>query len=427
MFIDNNQFISGYIDDSVQQVEKPVCTKRKYFEENSPIANKSILNKKQKIGKENVINFTPIAEGNDRQLFKVGPLTSEKEVVNIANAVINQNREPFIKLRGCGLSLTHERLYKNEKKLIGNGEFKITYQATSISLKNEEKKPIACLKVDDKVIKTDLILNIYESEDGKEKVYSDFSDISSLDLSLKEVEIQKSFDHPNIVKIFDFHVYDRKDSSTKRLAIYAEKCDETLQKAILEKKLSFNQKIKIIRGIASAVAYIHSKGFTYNDLKPDNILLLGNEGKLTDFGTCVEIGKRAPLLCLRTLTPEARGKTEEMRSLKSTLRNKIDKLKEITPEEARKYQQSLEHLKSDPSTDVYHFGIVLWHLFDPNQKKEYFDNCSTSFRTILENKEERFKGWENTALMQLIDDCLNPDPTKRPTMQEVDARLGLIN
>jgi serine/threonine protein kinase len=52
---------------------------------------------------------------------------------------------------------------------------------------------------------------------------------------------------------------------------------------VYEKKL-------IIRGIVSAVSYLHREGISHGDLKPENIVLMKDGGvKLIDFGYCKEM------------------------------------------------------------------------------------------------------------------------------------------
>lgn len=82
--------------------------------------------------------------------------------------------------------------------------------------------------------------------------------------------------HENLIKSFpiDFQL---------RSAILMELGQETLDIKIKFAFLRFEQKMKIILQILSAVAFLHSIGISHNDLKPDNIIFVDEVPKLFDF------------------------------------------------------------------------------------------------------------------------------------------------
>ncbi|MDD1679618.1 MAG: serine/threonine protein kinase [Methanomicrobiales archaeon] len=93
---------------------------------------------------------------------------------------------------------------------------------------------------------------------------------------LKEILAWQSLSHPNIVSITDASILPYP-------AVEMEYIPQSL--ADLEKPMGIPAALKIVRGVASGLAYAHEKGVIHRDIKPENILLTA-EGipKITDWG-----------------------------------------------------------------------------------------------------------------------------------------------
>ena len=113
--------------------------------------------------------------------------------------------------------------------------------------------------------------------------------ISGIQSLVKEAILLSGFDHPNIVKIFDF--------KPNPPTIIMEYCAKGSLRQVLDKRINLPLKYKIflIRSICSGLGYVHSKGIVHGDLKCDNILLSDEKQvkidnllfpipKLADFG-----------------------------------------------------------------------------------------------------------------------------------------------
>ena len=127
------------------------------------------------------------------------------------------------------------------------------------------------------------------------KCKADNSHSNSVEI-IKQINILKSLDHPNIIKVYEFYLTD------KYIYIINELCTggELFNKIVEVKYFTESTACFIMRQLLSAVAYCHDKGVIHRDLKPENILIEDSEEKnkeyfnikIIDFGTCELIKKK---------------------------------------------------------------------------------------------------------------------------------------
>jgi len=58
-------------------------------------------------------------------------------------------------------------------------------------------------------------------------------------------------------------------------------------------ELTLKDAIRILRDVASALAYAHERGLVHRDIKPDNVMLSGGEALVTDFGVAKALSASA--------------------------------------------------------------------------------------------------------------------------------------
>jgi serine/threonine protein kinase len=165
-----------------------------------------------------------------------------------------------------------------------------------------------------------------------------------------------------------------------------------------ESKLSLLQRIQsVVLGVATAMAYLHSKNIVHRDLKPDNIGFDAyGDVKLFDFGLACPVGQQSHydvVGSLRYMAPEA----------------------------------MLARSPGLPA-DVYSFGIVLWELVTLKKPYAQIATKADSARAKLLEKVaeggQRPSTWgvPGKSMRRLIVDCWDQNQHARPSF----VRIKLI-
>lgn len=107
-------------------------------------------------------------------------------------------------------------------------------------------------------------------------------------IAIKEAELLKRFDHPNIIKIFDFE----NDPFTGEARMILEHMPENTLELYENQQFGLSEEqVKCILFQSSlGLAYIHDQGIIHRDIKPENILINKQtaEIKLIDFGLAIQ-------------------------------------------------------------------------------------------------------------------------------------------
>ena len=97
----------------------------------------------------------------------------------------------------------------------------------------------------------------------------------------------------------------------------------------------------------------------------------------------------------------------------------------------------LETPSADPESNVYSLGVILFEMITGRLPYSVDNGPSSDWasdylkmdqpsREMVDPTLKSFQEEELKKLLQVVKDCVHPDPSQRPTMREVTARLKEI-
>ncbi|XVF67515.1 hypothetical protein PTKIN_Ptkin10aG0127400 [Pterospermum kingtungense] len=268
--------------------------------------------------------------------------------------------------------------------------------------------------------------------------------------------------HPNLVKICGFYWGD-----DEKLVIYEYISNGSLACSTYRKSassspcyLSLEARLKIARGVARGLAYIHEKKQVHGHIKPSNILLNSNmEPLISDLGLDRLVSSGNSSSCnYKASNSSARFLLSTQRSTASRDGLPADPPTSPSPHApataastasssttgsiSTPYQapESLKNLKPNPKWDVYSFGIILLELLSGRvlstreleqwavpagsvgeEKNRAVRLADVAIRGEVQGREEAM-----LSCFRLGFSCASFVPQKRPSMKEAIQILEKI-
>ncbi|KAF7828685.1 putative LRR receptor-like serine/threonine-protein kinase [Senna tora] len=252
-----------------------------------------------------------------------------------------------------------------------------------------------------------------------------------------QVRVIAKLIHPNLVRVRGFYW-----GTDEKLVIYDFVPNGSLANVRYRKVgsspclLPWEVRLKIAKGVARGLAYLHDKKHVHGNLKPSNILL-GNdmEPKIGDFGldrivngdTSYKAGSSARIFGSKRSTASRDSFQDVTFGPGPSPSPSPSSIGGVSPYHA---PESLRNLKPNPKWDVYSFGVIFLELLtgkivvldDMGQgpglliedKNRALRMADMAIRADMEGKEEALLAW-----FKLGYSCVSSVPQKRPAMKEV--------
>ena len=209
---------------------------------------------------------------------------------------------------------------------------------------------------------------------------------------IREINILKTLDHPNIMKVYEYF------NNPNCFSIVSELCTGgELFKKIEDSHLSENVGKYVMKQLLSAVAFCHKNGIIHRDLKPENILLEEEEEATKEYFT------------IKVIDFGTSGKIKKGQKYNDVIGTPFY----IAPEVLKN--------KYDEKCDIWSCGVILYVMLS-GEPPFYGDDDDEIYKKIL-TEEVQFnqKEWENISdeAKDLVKKLLKKDYKSR--LSAVDA------
>ena len=202
----------------------------------------------------------------------------------------------------------------------------------------------------------------------------------------REAMLSSRIDHPNVCRVHE--VLDDENGSGELFIAMDLIEGETLEARLAGPGgMSHQEVLTIAKQLCDGVEAAHRAGVLHRDLKPGNILMIGDRPVIIDFGLARGVAGDASLTSAGAV---------------------IGTLAYVAPEQ-------LEHGSSSPASDVYSLGVVLYEMLlgeKPHVGKSPFRLAAEKAREAHRSPELAVPGLPRVWL-EVLERCLKAKPEER--------------
>ena len=223
----------------------------------------------------------------------------------------------------------------------------------------------------------------------------------------REINLLSSHHHPNIVQFLG--VYE--DFDTKQPVLLMELLDQSLTKYLesTSQLVPYHLQVNICHDVVLALSFLHQNDIYHRDMSSNNILMLGDRAKITDFG---------------------------MANTTKTISNQMTKCPGTDvymPPEA-----VIGTPRYTAKIDCFSFGVLVLQILtkkfpNPGERQKLADDSEENFLSmyIQVPEIERRKNHIDLvhpkhALLPIVLDCLNDVAMKRPSAQQLCEGIATL-
>lgn len=213
----------------------------------------------------------------------------------------------------------------------------------------------------------------------------------SADRFRREIQLAAKLQHPHIVPVLSTGEVDGKPYFTMPFI-----AGESLRQRITrDGELPLEEAVRLLRDVASALAYAHKNGVVHRDIKPDNVMLEDEYAMVTDFGVAKALNDSAVADAPGSLTTSGMA---------------LGTPAYMSPEQATA-DPSVDH-----RADIYAFGVVAYEVLTGSPPFVGRSTQATLAAQVTEPPEPISKRRPNIPqwLADLVMSCLEKRPADRP-------------
>ena len=226
---------------------------------------------------------------------------------------------------------------------------------------------------------------------------------------IRECSHCSKLNHVNVVRLVGIY-YTSKESLP---VMVMELMDASLTAYATQPGVSLKRKLSILHDVAEGLSYLHSHSIIHRDLSPNNVLI-----KYSGVDQVPPVAKIADLGVAKMVQVDSMRTKTRLTQLPGT----VDYMPPESFEDNARYHTSL---------DVFSYGGVMlytvtgkWPTPIPQVKRDPITNELKALSEVERRQQylDEVTG-EAEVLTPLMKDCLNNDPTMRPSMLKLSCKI----